>query len=192
MLDGRTYSLQDDTKAINDAIRDGSRCKKGCYGSRFKNAIVYFPRGTYLVSSPIVAYYGTQMIGDPTSRPIIKAAPSFLGLGVIPTDVYTGGGKGPDKLDQECYINTVGYQRPRKRPMPNRSQANFYRQIRNFAIDIRQANRPQGNPSWVAGMHYQVAQATSLFTVEFRYSTDAKTQQRAICQSINILSRSCQ
>ena len=75
--------------------------------------------GTYLVSSPIVAYYGTQMIGNPTSRPIIKAAPSFLGLGVISTDIYTGGGKGIDKLDQEWYINTVGNRTPLKKIKPN-------------------------------------------------------------------------
>jgi hypothetical protein len=53
------------------------------------------------------------MIGNPNARPTIKASPSFLGLGVISTDVYTGGGKGPDKLDQEWYINTVGNQTPR-------------------------------------------------------------------------------
>jgi hypothetical protein len=39
--------------------------------------------------------------------PTIKAAPGFLGLGVISTDVYVGGGKGVDGRDMEYYINTV-------------------------------------------------------------------------------------
>jgi hypothetical protein len=39
--------------------------------------------------------------------PTIKASKDFIGLGVISTDVYTGGGKGIDGLDQEYYINTV-------------------------------------------------------------------------------------
>jgi hypothetical protein len=121
--------MQDDTDAINKAISDGNRCGEKCYGSSVKNAIVYFPgnstlklplyilrtssqlltvgKGTYLVSAPIIALYGTQMIGNPNALPTIKAAPSFLGLGVISTDVYTGGGTGIDGRDQEYYINTV-------------------------------------------------------------------------------------
>jgi hypothetical protein len=39
--------------------------------------------------------------------PKLKAAANFVGLGVLSTDFYTGGGKGIDALDQEYYINTV-------------------------------------------------------------------------------------
>jgi hypothetical protein len=67
--------------------------------------------------------FGAQVIGDANNRPTLLASPSFVGLGVLSTDEYTGaGGKGIDGGDLEYYVNT----------------ANFYRQIRNITIDIRQ------------------------------------------------------
>lgn len=46
--------------------------------------------------------FGTQVIGDANSRPTLVAAPSFVGLGVLSTDEYTGaGGKGIDGGDPE-------------------------------------------------------------------------------------------
>lgn len=100
--------LSDDTEAINKAISDGNRCGANCYGSSVKSAVVYFPPGTYLVSKPIVSYFHTNIIGDPTSLPTIKAAGSFSGLGVITTDVYyPEGGTGIDGNSREWYINTV-------------------------------------------------------------------------------------
>ena len=54
----------DDTAAINRAIMDGKRCGAKCNGSTVKNAVVYFPHGTYLVSRPIVATFGTELVGD--------------------------------------------------------------------------------------------------------------------------------
>jgi hypothetical protein len=39
--------------------------------------------------------------------PTLKASANFVGLGVLSTDYYTGGGKGIDGLDQEYFINTV-------------------------------------------------------------------------------------
>jgi hypothetical protein len=63
---------------------------------------VYFPPGNYLVSSTIAMPFGTQVIGDANNRPTIIAAPSFVGLGVLSTDEYTGeGGKGIDGGDPE-------------------------------------------------------------------------------------------
>ncbi len=98
----------DDTDAINKAISDGNRCGADCYGSSVKSAVVYFPSGTYLVSKPIIAYFHTNFIGNPTTRPTIKAAASFVGLGVITTDVYyPEGGTGIDRNAREWYINTV-------------------------------------------------------------------------------------
>ena len=58
--DGKT----DDTKAIMDAIKAWARCGERCNGASNKNAIVYFPQGTYLVSSPIYVLFGTQLVGD--------------------------------------------------------------------------------------------------------------------------------
>lgn len=43
---------------------DGNRCANGCNGATTTNAIVYFPAGTYLVSTNITVLYGTQVIGD--------------------------------------------------------------------------------------------------------------------------------
>lgn len=40
--------------------------------------------------------------------------------------------------------------------------ANFYRQIRNFKIDITAANNNRN----ISCVHYQVAQATSIWNVE--------------------------
>lgn len=39
--------------------------------------------GTYMVSTPIIAYYNTQLIGNPNDLPVILAAPGFIGLGKL-------------------------------------------------------------------------------------------------------------
>ncbi|KAK4213453.1 pectate lyase superfamily protein-domain-containing protein [Rhypophila decipiens] len=127
-----TVGKTDDTAAIKKAVAAGKAW-----------AIIYFRPGTYLVSSTIETFYGTQFIGDANNRPVIKAAASFIGLGVISTDHYVeNGGTGSDGNAKQWFINT----------------ANFYRQIRNFVIDITATD--QG--AYVAALHYQVAQATSL------------------------------
>ena len=56
--------ITDDTAAINKAMADQNRCGKDCGSSTTRPAIVYFPAGTYLVSSSIISYYNTQMIGN--------------------------------------------------------------------------------------------------------------------------------
>ncbi|KAJ6785862.1 hypothetical protein PWT90_10961 [Aphanocladium album] len=121
--------VHDDTTAINRAISDGNRCGADCGSSTTLQAAVYFPAGTYLVSRSIVAYYFTQMIGDATNPPIIKVAPSFVGLGVISSDVYIDGGNGAS-----WYIN----------------QNNFYRQVRNFVIDMTAGPAHD----YIAGIHW--------------------------------------
>ncbi|KAK4103745.1 glycoside hydrolase family 55 protein [Parathielavia hyrcaniae] len=146
--------VTDDTAAIKAAMNDGRRCGEKCNGSTTKNAIIYFPPGTYLVSSTIPLPFGTQVIGDVLNRPLIIASSSFVGLGVLSTDEYTGGGTGPDGGDQQWYVNT----------------ANFYRQIRNVIIDVRNAPATE----FTACLHYQVAQATSLQNVELRAGPGSK------------------
>jgi Pectate lyase superfamily protein len=88
----------DDTDAINKAMADGNRCGKGCNATSAKGAVIYFPPGkaqsqtlqmqelinslgTYLVSSPIISFYNTQMIGNAANPPTIKASKFFSGLG---------------------------------------------------------------------------------------------------------------
>lgn len=56
--DGRT----DDTAAIQRAISEGNRCAPGvCESSTTTPAVVYFPAGTYLITSSIIDYYYTQV-----------------------------------------------------------------------------------------------------------------------------------
>lgn len=139
----------DDTKAIQDCIAAQNRCggdSLTCTESSVMPLIIYFPAGTYLISSSIEMYYQTIMIGDPNNRPVLLAAASFQGLGVLSSDAYGANGA-------SWYVN----------------QNNFMRQVRNFVIDIRNtpdnpANVPAPGP---ACLHWQVAQATSLQNIDF-------------------------
>lgn len=134
----------DDTAAINAAISDGGRCGHMCESSTVTPALVYFPSGTYVVSTPIQQYYYTQLVGDATSLPIIKASASFSGMAVIDADPYDDDGT-------NWWVN----------------QNNFFRQIRNFEIDLTSLDYTVG-----AGIHWQVAQATSLQNIVFNMRTD--------------------
>lgn len=129
----------DDTASINNAISTGNRCGQGCDSSTVTPALVYFPPGTYLVSKPLVQLYYTQFVGDAVDLPTIKAAPSFQGIAVIDSDPYVDGGA-------NWYTN----------------QNNFFRQVRNFIIDLTAMPATAG-----AGIHWQVAQATSLQNIRF-------------------------
>lgn len=142
----------DDTAAINAAITDGSRCGQGCDSSTTTPAIIYFPPGTYIVSAPIIAYYYTQLIGDAVTLPTLKAAASFTGMAVIDADPYDENGK-------NWFTN----------------QNNFFRQVRNFVIDITGMPASSG-----AGIHWQVAQATSLQNIRFEMSQDSSSDNKQI------------
>jgi glucan 1,3-beta-glucosidase len=151
--------VTDDTVAINNAISAGSRCGEGCDSSTTTPAIVYFPPGTYMVSSPIIQYYYTQFIGDANSIPTIKATATFQGIAVIDSDPYIPNGNGAN-----WYTN----------------QNNFFRQIRNFVIDLTSLPMNTGagvcSSCWATcqndtlrsmQIHWQVAQATSLQNIQF-------------------------
>jgi len=99
--------VTDDTEAIKFALMDGHRCGANCNGATTKNAIVYLPPGTYLISTTVPLPFGTQLIGDANDRPVLLASTSFVGLGVLSVNEYTGGGVGTDGLDQQWYVNTV-------------------------------------------------------------------------------------
>ncbi|CAK7568439.1 MAG: hypothetical protein SEPTF4163_006429 [Sporothrix epigloea] len=143
--------VTDDTAAINAAIAYGNNCEQNCESSTTKGTFIYFPPGTYLISTPINAAYYSQLVGDHNDLPIIQTSPSFIGLGAIQTDVYIPNGYGA-----EWYVE----------------QSNFYRQVRNLIIDIQGTTTGQ-----VAGLHWQVAQATSLTNVYIQASTAADTTQ---------------
>lgn len=92
-----------------------------------------------MVSKPIIQYYYTQMVGDARALPVLKAASGFKGMAVVDSDPYTDSGS-------NWYTN----------------QNNFLRAIRNLVIDLTAMP-----PSSGAGIHWQVAQATSLQNIRF-------------------------
>ncbi|KAI0755599.1 exo-beta-1,3-glucanase [Fomes fomentarius] len=148
--------VADDTAAINNAISTGNRCGGGgCDSTTTSPAIVYFPKGTYKVSSPLIAYYYTQFVGDARTPPVLLAASNFQGMAVIDADPYIPGGNGA-----QWYVN----------------QNNFFRSVRNFVIDLRQMPASAS----ATGIHWQVSQATSLANIVFEMSTAAGNAHQGI------------
>ena len=103
--------VTDDTAAINAAIAYGGSCMENCASSSTKGTFIYFPPGTYLISSPLNASYSSQLVGDPNDLPIIKTSPSFVGLGAIQSDVYI-----PNDNGDEWYIEVPSVPIPFGRP----------------------------------------------------------------------------
>ncbi|CAE6477166.1 unnamed protein product [Rhizoctonia solani] len=147
--------VTDDTAAIQLAISDGNRCGQGCKSSTVSPGLVYFPSGTYLISSPIIPYYYTSMVGDAKNPPTLLAAASFTGIAVIDADPYIPGGGGA-----QWWVN----------------QNNFFRSTRNFIIDLRRV--PAANSA--TGLHWQVSQATSLVNVRVEMSQAAGNNHQGI------------
>jgi hypothetical protein len=113
----------DDTAALNQCIASGNRCGPNCDSSTVTPAMLYFPSGTYMVSQPLQMYYYTQMVGDALNPPTIKATAGFQGIAVLDSDPYdyTQGGK-------NWFTN----------------HNNFFRQVRNFVIDLTAMPSNQG------------------------------------------------
>ncbi|KAI0180067.1 glycoside hydrolase family 55 protein [Hypoxylon sp. FL1284] len=148
--DGKT----DDAAAINKAITDGqNRCMDHCDSRTSTPALVYFPPGVYLVSKALIQTYYTQFIGDANNMPTLKATPDFDGMGVIDANPYD---YSTDPASN-WYIN----------------QNNFFRQVRNFVIDITDMPLSKG-----AGIHWQVAQATSLQNIVFEMNRDTSEENK--------------
>ncbi|EAW06953.1 glycoside hydrolase family 55 protein [Aspergillus clavatus NRRL 1] len=146
--------VTDDTAAINAAMSDGGRFSPaGRKTSTTTPAIIYFPAGTYLISSSIIDYYFTQIVGNPNSLPVIKATPGFTGLGLIDGDQYQNdGGQG--------WISTNV----------------FFRQIRNLVLDM--TTIPAGTAA--TGIHWPTGQASSIQNVRILMSSGAGTQHQGI------------
>lgn len=146
--------VTDDTAAINAAISAGSRKGPGSRESSTTTpAIVYFPAGTYLISSSIIDYYFTQLIGNPNSLPIIKATPGFTGLGLIDGDQYQSDGN-------QGWTST----------------GVFYRQIRNLIIDMTAIPAS----SAATGIHWPTGQATSIQNVKIYMNQNSGTQHQGL------------
>ncbi|KAI2633363.1 glycoside hydrolase family 55 protein [Xylaria nigripes] len=140
--------VTDDTAAITAAMNDGNnRCLQGCASTTETPAVVYFPSGTYILSGALIPPYFTQLIGDPTNRPVLKATPNFQGFGLVDGNHY--------------YTSNLNWV----------STNVFYRQMRNFVIDTT-AIAPA---TAATGIHWPTSQATSLINIEFNMPTDPST-----------------
>jgi glucan 1,3-beta-glucosidase len=90
-----------------------------------------------------VPYYFTQLYGDPTAPPTLKATSGFQGFGLIDGNPY--------------YTSDLNWV----------SVNVFYRQVRNFIIDTTNIA-----PATAAtGMHWPTSQATSLQNIVFNMPT---------------------
>ncbi len=144
--------VTDDTAAINAAIAADGTHAPGAGSSTNTPNLVYFPSGTYLISSSIIDYYYTQLIGNPNCMPTLKATANFNGFGLIDGDQYGANGL------------KIG------------STLVFYRQVRNFIIDM--TNIP--GTSAATGIHWPTAQATSLQNLIFLMSSINGTQHQGV------------
>ncbi|KAG7285737.1 hypothetical protein NEMBOFW57_008031 [Staphylotrichum longicolle] len=139
----------DDTAAINRAISEGSRCGPGCTGSTKTPGLVYFPPGTYLVSSSIIDFYNTQLIGNPGCPPVLKATADFSDRWLLDSNKYGANGLAWGATNV------------------------FWRQVANFVIDITAV--PAGN--LISGIHWPSSQSTSLSNIVFKSSEASGTNQ---------------
>jgi glucan 1,3-beta-glucosidase len=146
--------VNDDTAAIQRAIDAGGRCGAGCQSSTTTPAIIYFPAGTYLISTSIQIAYYTQIIGNANARPVLKASPGFSGgFGLMDGDVYGDYNSlrfGPTNI--------------------------FFRTIRNMIFDMTSVPPSKD----VTGLHWPTAQATSLQNCLFRMSSAQGTDHKGI------------
>lgn len=153
-LNAQGDGVTDDTAAINNAILSGGRCGRLCTSSTLTPAVVYFPAGTYVISTPIIDQYYTNIIGDPTNLPTIKATAGFSGIALIDGDTYYGDNNPND---------------------PNWISTNvFYRQVRNFKLDMT-AIPASANKMY--GIHWPTAQATSLQNIQITMTTASGNNQ---------------
>lgn len=99
--------VTDDSAAIQSAINAGGRGSSGNgYGTTGAPAVVYFPTGTYAMGSSVQLFVDTVLIGNPISRPTLKALSTFSGSYII-------------------YGKDPGYD----------ATINFYQGIKNLIID---------------------------------------------------------
>lgn len=134
-----------------------TRCGQDCGNTFSQGAILFFPGGTYKICSPVIQYYYTQFVGDPNDMPVIKGCDKFQGIALIDVDPYIPSGAG-----QQWYIN----------------QNQFFRQIRNFRFDLKDMpeSTDEGDQDYApTGIHWQVAQATSLQNLVFDMPTTSTT-----------------
>jgi glucan 1,3-beta-glucosidase len=154
--------VTDDTAAIQLAISSGSNCPPtgACQSSSTTPALIYFPPGTYVVSAPILMYYGSSLVGNPNCPPVLKAKSTFPINSNPAYSTYV--------VDGDPYTNSGA--------LAFGATNTFWRQFRNFVIDTT-AVRSSG---YILGLHWPTAQATSVENVVFKASDAPGTQQGGI------------
>ncbi|CAF1102178.1 unnamed protein product [Adineta steineri] len=148
--------ISDDTRFIQNAI-SSSRCSavSACEGSTSEPGLIYFPRGTYVVTKPLQLDYYTQLVGDPSGDqlPTIKCASNFAGGYVLDGNPYNPWGN-----------------------LAWGSTNNFFREIRNLRIDMTSMSPALGT----SGIHWPVGQATALQNIVIEMSTAPNTQHQGL------------
>ena len=81
-LGAKGDGVTDDTAAIQRAISGRSTTR----------SVIYFPAGTYLVSSGLQARSYSVFLGDPRNRPVIKASARFSGSVLLRGSVRNSSG----------------------------------------------------------------------------------------------------
>ncbi|KAE9364334.1 glycoside hydrolase family 55 protein [Stipitochalara longipes BDJ] len=147
--------VTDDTAAIQLAISAGSNCPPtgACQSSSTTPALIYFPPGTYVISSTIDLYYGSSLVGNPNCPPVLKAASDFNGAFLIDGNKY----------------GTTGN-------LAYGATNTFWRQFRNFVIDVTSVPASAA----ITGLHWPTAQATSVENTVFKMSAASGTQHGGI------------
>ena len=105
-----------------------------------------------MISSSIIDYYYTQIIGNPNCIPTLKATANFTGFGLIDGDLYGANGLGYGSTNV------------------------FWRQVRNFYLDMTAI---PANLS-ATGIHWPTAQATSLQNLVFNMSDASGTLHQGV------------
>ncbi|KAF9731820.1 hypothetical protein PMIN06_007795 [Paraphaeosphaeria minitans] len=153
--------VTDDTKAIQKAITEGNRCAPTvCKSTTRAPATVYFPGGTYMISESIIDYYYTQIIGNPSCLPTIKASSNFSTVNVDGDDVgYL--------IDASPYgADGLGFG----------ATNTFFRQIRNLILDSTSVK----SKTILRGIHWPTAQTTSLQNVVFKMAAGNGTKHEGL------------
>jgi glucan 1,3-beta-glucosidase len=149
--------IADDTRAIQAAISSDNRCSAAtfCEGSTSEPGLIYFPQGTYLVSTSIKIDYYSQLVGDPSGSrlPTIKCSNGFNAGYVLDGDPYQPSGN-----------------------LAWGSTNNFFREIRNLRIDMTGMNPNLGT----SGIHWPVGQATALQNIVIEMPTTSGTQHQGL------------
>jgi len=142
--------VTDDTSAIIRALteeRGSDPTAKYPYAtypsSTRRPGYVYFPAGTYKITQTLPIVYYTQMVGDADNLPTLKFVSS--------------------EAKDNYVIDSAGQW------YPGHSQDNFYKQIRNFVIDMTECAK-------CTGIKWQVAQATSISNVFFKMGAGTQNQ----------------